>query len=88
MLAHSIVADLLRPDTPVGPDELIPTLLSESEDDLHAALNLFDPEQLTLIHAEAQSLVDQLQATGNLSPGAAAKLATIESHPAFRRQQT
>lgn len=56
-LEHPIVADLLAPDSLVEADELVPTLLSESEPALEAALQLFDGEQLARLCVDARVLL-------------------------------
>jgi hypothetical protein len=88
LLAYAVVADLLRPDSAIEPDELVPTLLSESEDALHAALTLFDQEQLALIQSRARALAEQLRSAGDLPPELPARLATIDAHLMLQRQHT
>jgi len=56
-LAQPIVADLLAPDSPVAADELVPTLLCESEPALAAALLLFDAAQLGQLCVDARILL-------------------------------
>ena len=59
LLKQPLVADLLHPDSTIGPDELAPSLLSESEPALDAALPLFDLDQLNALYADArQCLAD------------------------------
>lgn len=48
-----LVAALTHPESPVGADELIPTLLSEDDASLQPSLLLFDSSQLTEICHEA-----------------------------------
>lgn len=67
LLEQPLIADLIRPDSPIGPDELVPTLLSESETAVSAALELFDADQLALMCQDARS------ALARLPPGAAAR---------------
>lgn len=59
LLQHSLVADLLRPGSPIASDQLIPTLLSESEEAVNAAFHLFDKEQLAVIYSQANALLEQ-----------------------------
>ena len=49
LLQHSLIADLLRPASPITSDDLVPTLLSASEPALRAALALFTAEQRLLL---------------------------------------
>lgn len=58
LLNQPLVADLLHPDSLIGPDDLLPSLLSESEAALAAALQLFDPEQRKQIAADARALLE------------------------------
>ncbi|MDH5572736.1 MAG: hypothetical protein OEY89_13300, partial [Gammaproteobacteria bacterium] len=53
-------ADLLLPDSPIEATELTATLLSETEASLTAALQIFDRQQLQLIHDEAEELANKL----------------------------
>jgi hypothetical protein len=64
LLEYPLVADLLRPDTPIESDELIPSLLLAAHDELEAVMWMFEPEQLRQICDEAQSLLQQRQAEG------------------------
>ena len=66
LLEHPLVADLLDPDSLIGPDELAATLLSESEEQVQAALTLFDVDQLRLLYRDARSLLDGM---AELPPG-------------------
>lgn len=68
LLAFPLVADLLRPRSPIAQDQLVPTLLSESEGALSAAFQLFDREHQTLIYQQAKQLLeDNKQEQENLS---------------------
>ncbi len=79
LLDQPLVADLLRPDSLIAPDEFVPTLLSESEPAVRAAMEMFDSTQLTLLCTEArrhlQSLSDSVDSTQAL-----ARLALLEQH--------
>lgn len=57
LLEQPLVADLLHPESLIGSSELVPTLLSEHEDAVASALELFDAQQLTVIHAQAAQLL-------------------------------
>ena len=54
LLEYTLVADLLRADSPVAPDMLVPTLLSQDETALAVVLNLFDGEQLAALSQAAR----------------------------------
>ena len=61
LLAYPLVADLLRPRSPIAQDQLIATLLSESEEAVNAAFQLFDKEHQQLILQQAQQLLTDKQ---------------------------
>lgn len=60
LLEQSIVADLLDPNSLIEEDELVPCLLSETEEGLAAALELFDDEQRAQLVGQARALVDAM----------------------------
>jgi len=62
LLRNSLVADLLHPETLIEPDQLLPTLLSESAEAVEAAVQLFSPEQRALLFADAETLLQQRDA--------------------------
>lgn len=57
LLSTPLVADLLHPKSTIAAAELAPSLLSESEQGLAAALQLFDLEQLSQLFADAQQCI-------------------------------
>lgn len=57
LLQQPLVADLLHPESLIGPDELVPTLLSESEAAVAAALQLFDEAQREQLARDARELL-------------------------------
>ena len=59
LLQFSLLADLLRPRSPIVQDELVPTLLSESEGAVTAAFQLFDKEQQETLCQQAKQLLEQ-----------------------------
>lgn len=68
LLAFPLVADLLRPRSPIAQDQLVPTLLSESETAFSAAFQLFDKEHQELIYQQAKLLLEEhKQEQDNLS---------------------
>jgi len=58
LLQQPLVSDLLHPQSVIDADELVPTLLSESEAAVNAALQLFDPEQRQELAAHARALLE------------------------------
>jgi len=64
LLGSRVVADLLNPASPIQPDELIPTLLSSSKDELQLALQLFDEVQLLAILTDGAKRLEHLQDNG------------------------
>jgi hypothetical protein len=82
LLESPLVADLLRPDTPIHTDELIPTLLQANSEELEAALWMFEPEQLQKICEEATRLLEQRKAEGYDLEDAWEKLKIMREHAA------
>ena len=61
LLEFPLVADLLRPESPIDEDELVATLLSESATALGIAMQLFSPEQQMVLYENARQLVEAQQ---------------------------
>lgn len=80
LMEYPLISDLMRPDTPISQDELIPTLLQAEEDELEAVLWMFEPEQLMVIRKDAESLLGQRLALGVELPEAWANLQFIIEH--------
>jgi hypothetical protein len=72
LLEFPLVADLLHPASPIGDDELVPTLLSASEAEFQAAMTLFDEKQVQELERQARVLLDGLE--GGAPPGASGRL--------------
>jgi hypothetical protein len=64
LLEQPLVADLLHPETPIAPDDLAPTLLSATAEEVDAALELFDPPQVEQLAQEAARLIERLEGDG------------------------
>jgi hypothetical protein len=64
LLEQPLVADLLHPDSPIGPQALTPALLSATDAEFDAACGLFDGPQLAVIVDEAAALQARLRGLG------------------------
>jgi hypothetical protein len=85
LLESVLIADLLRPDSPLQQQDLLPTLLSSEAADLELALQLFDDEQLAALAEQAQVLLNERTAEGvSLPASAQARLAQITAVVAGR----
>ncbi len=62
LVSFPLVADLLYPESPIAADELAATLLSSATEELDAALEIFDEDQLRALHDDAQSLIEGAEA--------------------------
>jgi len=78
LLEYPLVADLLQPESPIGEDELVATLLSESPEVVRAVVVMFDPDQLVLLQQRGRELLERLQAEGNDPAEAWSALAALE----------
>ena len=58
LLQFPLVADLLRPRSPIAQDQLVATFLSESENSIRAAFQLFDQEHQELIYQQGRQLLE------------------------------
>jgi hypothetical protein len=73
------IADLLLPDCPIAEDELVPSLLSEPEETIAAALQIFEQEQLEQIYQDGNTLLSTLQLDPANTSTLANKLKLIHS---------
>jgi len=64
LLEQPLVADLLHPESPIAPDELLPSLLSASTAELAAALEVFDARQIAELVREGEALLQRLEEAG------------------------
>jgi hypothetical protein len=83
LLDAALVADLLSPNSPIHPDELVPTLLSADKDELQVALQMFDEVQLLAILNQGAALLEQLQNEGVNVSLPQEKLAFIQGYAEF-----
>jgi len=85
LLNYPLVAHLLRPDSPIAPEELVPTLLSEESDSIQAVMRAIDHEQKASLCIEAEKLLDILEKQGYTLPKAIAAQACmreqLHKHP-------
>lgn len=80
LLEHPLIADLIRPESPIAPDELAATLLSESQAAVQAAVTLFDADQLDLLCQNARSLLKTLEASSVINDNARRRLSEMEQY--------
>lgn len=67
LLESTLVADLLHPQSVIQADELAPVLLTDPEDAVRPAMDLFDAQQRLQIAADMRALLqDSAIADGNL----------------------
>lgn len=57
MLQQPLVADLLRSESPITQDDLLPTLLSEEAESFSITMGMFDPEQCRTLLGQAEKLL-------------------------------
>jgi hypothetical protein len=84
LLRSPLVADLLHPQSAITAGDLVPSLLSAGEQDLDAALQLFDREQLGRLYSDAQQYLAGL---GEPPATGVAGLEQIAAHLARLNQQ-
>ena len=75
---HTLIVDLLLADSPIEEAELLPTLLSETDEAVQATLPLFDVEQLGLLYETGKKRLEKLQHEGHTLPDAWNNLALFE----------
>lgn len=80
LLEYPLVADLLRPDTPIEQQELLPTLLHAGMEELEAALWMFEPQQLQQLCEEAEQLLARCEEQGITLEEASARLKLMREH--------
>ena len=64
LLEQPLLADILHPESPIGVEELVPSLLSAGEQELQAVLEVFDSDQLGLLAAQGRELLAALDREG------------------------
>ncbi len=78
LLEYPLVADLLAPDSPIGPEDLIPVLLCAEAEEVKAALQLFDPPHLSQMLTDASALLENMPTEGGRLDTARQRMAQIE----------
>jgi hypothetical protein len=81
LLEYPLIADLLHPHSPISIEDIIPTLLTEEEVSLQAAMHLFTAQQQQILYSEAKNLLMQLKQEGYALPVAWKRLALLTSSP-------
>lgn len=79
LLEYPLVADLLRDDTPIEAQDLVPTLLSEDPESVRVVMSLFEPDQQTRLQTEAAHLVQRAESEGALEARAQASYEAMAS---------
>lgn len=67
LVEYKLVSDLLRQESPILEEDLVPTLLSEKADSVGAVMNLFDSSQQQALRNKAQALIKQVEAQNKLT---------------------
>lgn len=79
LLEYPLVADLLREDTPIEAQDLVPTLLSEDPESVRVVMSLFEPQQQAQLQSEASRLVKRAENEGVLAAQAHASYEAMAS---------
>jgi len=79
LLESPLVVDLLDPDSPIGAHELLPALLSSPTEEVSAATELFDAEQLTRLVSQGETLLAQMHEHGLRATKAEQRLGLIRA---------
>lgn len=85
LLQAPLVADLLHPETLVEPDELLPVLLTDPQEQVEMALELFDDAQLAEILEQGRQLLDT--AKKGVDDEVRNRLSWMENRLAQRRER-
>ncbi|MFB1489087.1 MULTISPECIES: hypothetical protein [unclassified Thiocapsa] len=64
LLEHPLVADLLHPESPIGPNQLAPAVLSATLEEVAAVLQILDPELCAELADQAIRLLEERAAHG------------------------
>jgi len=77
LLTLPLVVDLLRPDSAITPENLAASMLSASEEELYAALQLFEREHIVHLYDDAKQLINDCLGKGHDIAEAVQKLEII-----------
>jgi len=80
LLRHPLVAHIAHPASPIGPEELVSTLLSEDDEEVYAALPFFAGGALRELVLSARALLAGCRADGHELPRAWFWLRVIEDY--------
>lgn len=64
LLEQPLVGDSLHPQSPISPDDLLPTLLTAAPSELAAALEVFDHHQVLALVQQGHALLARLEVVG------------------------
>ena len=64
LIKRAAGADLLHPESPIGPDQLAPTVLSATLEEVAVVLQILDPEQCAELADQAIRLLEERAAQG------------------------
>lgn len=78
LLEYPLIAHLLRPESPISQMDLVPTLLTEEENSVRAAMSMFDREHQQVLCDGARTLLNALRQQGEALPDAWARLRMME----------
>jgi hypothetical protein len=79
MLETPLVAELMRGDEIIKVDELLPSVFSLNQDQLRTVLELFEPEYLQALLAQAEDFVDKLDPAVRMQSEAREKLEMVQT---------
>jgi len=81
LLQHPIIAHLLRPDSPITQEEIVPALLCEDEVPLQATMTLFTAEQQQILAQVGRQCLERLRNEGQDTLVLWRRLAILERLP-------
>lgn len=78
LLEQPLVADLMRPNSPITVEDLVPSLLSESTEGLEVVMWLFEANELSEICQQGRDILSQCQESGPIVAQARRNLERLE----------